>query len=445
MFTFFDFDTISRISSDPLTFLLFFAGKFWYMLVIWGILYLVPNVWLLYVRGKNIKKKTYTLLAIDIPKDNEQSPKACESIFYQLSGVPSTPSFVDKWRDGVVPESFSLEIVSMGGYIQFLMHTPTAFRDLVEASIYAQYPEAEIVEVEDYAMKTRGLKFPNEEYDLWGTEYQLKNKQCFPLRTYVEFEHQLSQEFKDPMASLMEAMSAIGPDEQIWMQYVITPANSKWTDGSDNEMKKILGEKVKSKKTILDNLTDIPLHLLRTLGDINVLLSPQTTKEKDKQDKRLYLSPSERKTVEAIGAKSGKQGFHTKLRLIYIARKSAYTRCRGTFPIAGALKQFGAVGWNEFQGHKRKFFIFDNSYGPRGDLVIFSNLRNSIRKNRMLRLYRSRAFLLEPGYYGKILNTEELATVYHFPVMTVKTPFVKRTESKKSEPPVSLPIEIKER
>ena len=63
----------------------------------------------------------------------------------------------------------------------------------------------------------------------------------------------------------------------------------------------------------------------------------------------------------------------------------------------------------------------------------------------MLRLYRSRAFLLEPGYYGKILNTEELATVYHFPVMTVKTPFVKRTESKKSEPPVSLPIEIKER
>ena len=436
-----DISELGVIAGNPLLFLLWFAKKFWYIVVVWGLVYLIPNLWLLYVRSRNDKNRKYTLLAIDIPKDNEQSPKACESIFFQLAGIPSSPSFVDKWRDGLVPESFSLEIVSMGGYIQFLIHTPTVFRDLVEASIYAQYPEAEIVEVEDYALKTRGLKFPNAEYELWGSEYQLGNKECYPIRLYPEFEHQLSQEFKDPMAALMEAMSAIGPDEQIWLQFVITPASSKWTDGADKEISRIVGEEVKDKKNFLDNLSDIPLHLVRSIGDISILLSPQSSKEKDKQDKRLYLSPSERLTVEAISAKSSKQGFYTKARLIYIARKSVYTKNRGVYPIAGALKQFTSIGWNELKVSSRKFMGFEHSLSPKSDLLWFKELRNNARKNKILRMYRSRALLLEPGYYGKVMNTEELATVYHFPIITVKTPFVKRTESKKSEPPVSLPIE----
>lgn len=442
MFPFIDFDKLSYFSSDPVTFFLWFMGKFWFVIAIWAMVYLAPNLWLLFIRSRHNKTRKYTLLAIDIPKDNEQSPKACEGIFYQLSGIPASPGFVDKWRDGLVPESFSLEIVSMGGYIQFLIHTPTIFRDLVEASIYAQYPEAEIVEVEDYALKTRGLKFPNSEYELWGSEYELKTKECYPIRTYREFEHPLSQEFKDPMAALTEALSTLGPDEQVWIQLVITPASSKWVEGSYKEIKRIVGDEVKVKKNFLDVLTDLPLHAVKTLGDVGTLLgAPAEEKKKDKQDKRLYLSPSERADVEAIGMKSSKQGFHTKFRLIYIARKNVYTKNRGVYPIFGAIKQFNVIGWNEFTQHKRKFMFFDNSLGPKSDLVIFKEFRNNIRRNKILRLYRSRAFLLEPGYYGKVLNTEELATIYHFPIITVKTPFIKRTESKKSEPPVTLPIE----
>ncbi|MDZ4229552.1 MAG: hypothetical protein U1C53_00250, partial [Candidatus Veblenbacteria bacterium] len=41
---------------------------------------------------------------------------------------------------------------------------------------------------------------------------------------------------------------------------------------------------------------------------------------------------------------------------------------------------------------------------------------------------------------GFILNTEELATLYHFPVVTVKAPLVKKTEAKKAEPPFGLPV-----
>lgn len=40
-----------------------------------------------------------------------------------------------------------------------------------------------------------------------------------------------------------------------------------------------------------------------------------------------------------------------------------------------------------------------------------------------------------------ILNVEELATLYHFPSMLIASPLLKRTEVKKSDAPVQLPLE----
>jgi len=40
-----------------------------------------------------------------------------------------------------------------------------------------------------------------------------------------------------------------------------------------------------------------------------------------------------------------------------------------------------------------------------------------------------------------VLNTEELATLYHLPGLAVRAPFLPRVESKKGQPPAPLPIE----
>ena len=44
------------------------------------------------------------------------------------------------------------------------------------------------------------------------------------------------------------------------------------------------------------------------------------------------------------------------------------------------------------------------------------------------------------GASPKILNVEELATLWHFPSLLVKSPLVKKAEAKRGEPPVGLPI-----
>lgn len=435
-----DLSQLSLIAENPLTFVKWILLNGWVFFVAGFILFFSPYLWLSYVRSKYDAKRNYTLLAIDVPRDNEQTPKAVESIFAQLSGIPSSPSFIQKWFYGVMPESFSCEIVSMGGYIQFLIHTPSQFRDLVEAAVYSQYPDAEIVEVEDYAQKTRGLIFPHEQYDLWGTELVLTKKEFYPIKTYPMFEHSLSQQFKDPLASILETLGNLSPDEQIWIQLVITPASDSWKEGGEAFVKKLIGEEVKTKKSLLDTLTDAPLKIIDAISDIPIQIlhtmnvgSPATKKESESKkevNKIPYLTPGERSVVERIESKISKIGFYTKFRIIYIARKEVFNKAGRIPPLIGAIKQMNTLDGNGFKPHKK--------ITPSVE-IFFPNYRNNRRKNIILRYFRNRARHLSPGYYGYILNTEELATLYHFPVKEVRAPLLSRTETKKAEPPISLP------
>jgi len=61
-------------------------------------------------------------------------------------------------------------------------------------------------------------------------------------------------------------------------------------------------------------------------------------------------------------------------------------------------------------------------------------------KWKLFDAYRRRGWFFPP--YERepfVLNTEELATLYHFPGRVAETPTFGRIESKKSEPPVNLP------
>ena len=48
---------------------------------------------------------------------------------------------------------------------------------------------------------------------------------------------------------------------------------------------------------------------------------------------------------------------------------------------------------------------------------------------------------MKRGWTRLILNTEELASIWHFPVREVKAPLVQKTVSKRAEPPTALPVE----
>ncbi|MEW6610688.1 MAG: hypothetical protein AB1352_03645 [Patescibacteria group bacterium] len=426
-------------SNNPLS-----AG--WFILAHGGwipfLFIMVSTLW--YVRLRNIRERylhrlTYTLLAIDVPKLNEQSTRAVEQIFAQVSGALSGANVIEKYIQGKNQESFSFEIVSLGGYIQFLVRTPSFFRDLIEAAIYAQYPNAEITEVEDYTgMIPR--QYPSEEFNLWGTELKLARKNVYPIRTYPQFEHTLTQKFADPMAALLEIMSHVHSGENLWIQWVVTPIGDGWKEEGVREAKKLIGAHVphtptlaeralKPVRTLTSETSEVFLH---GLGISPFSAGGAETGELPSQIQ--YLSPGERAVVEAIETKISKVGFHTKCRIIYVAKKELFDKARGVVGILGALSQFSALNLNSFE--------------PVGKVTtkanyVFINKRIAKRQRKIVRAFRERSKELGWGH-GMILNTEELATVWHFPVVDVKAPLVKTTEAKRGEPPVELPIEVME-
>jgi hypothetical protein len=89
-------------------------------------------------------------LAVDVPKDTELTPLSMEAVFNQLEGAHGSSNWWEEHWGGDWQAWFSFEIVSIEGYVQYVIRTEEALRDLVEASIYAQYPDAEITQIKDY-------------------------------------------------------------------------------------------------------------------------------------------------------------------------------------------------------------------------------------------------------------------------------------------------------
>ena len=66
-------------------------------------------------------------------------------------------------------------------------------------------------------------------------------------------------------------------------------------------------------------------------------------------------------------------------------------------------------------------------------------------KKEMLEAYQMRDYFWKSDYKKKdrpffVLNTEELATIYHYPGMVAQTPSINRVDSRKVSPPDNLPI-----
>src|SRR3989344_9139572 len=171
------------------------------------------ELWTKYLQIKAIKKIKWLLLEVKIPRDIEKTPMAMEQVFSGLHGTLTGVKFLDKYWKGKVQEWFSFEIAGIDGGVYFFIRTPEQFRNLVEAQIHAQYPDAEISEVLDYAGPI-AKKVPSKTYDIGGAELILEKDDFFPIRTYPFFEEKEEERRVDPMASFLEILSKLKAGEK---------------------------------------------------------------------------------------------------------------------------------------------------------------------------------------------------------------------------------------
>ena len=403
--------------------LLFIAPLILASVLIWGF----QLIWIDMKQGQYAGAIKWVMLSVNVPQDAMQSPKGMENFFNLLAGSKSAITWKEKWLNGKFQAYFSFEIASVDGRISFYIRTPIKYRDLIEAAFYAQYPEAQIVEVtEDYTDFIPN-EYPDEEYDAWGSEMTTRKANYLPIKTYELFEHQGEKDlrFKDPLLSMLENMGKMRVGESYMIQFLIMqPDEQDWVKEGRAYIEKLYGiEKPKKKGWVDDAVGWLPQEIMRQATGAEF-----GGEEAAAQDnfKAFKITPEERDQMDAIKEKISKLGWLTKIRFVYVAKRELFRKGTIASMTKGTFHQYAHQNWNKLGIH--------GPATPKDD-YFFQEWAMPSKQKGLISRYKNRSFA---GGTPFIMNTAELATLFHFPPADARTPVLTSLGARRSEAPIEL-------
>lgn len=424
---------------DYTAFAIFYAKSLFSFVIAWWWLIAPPylykiltHFWAYDISYRYYKAEKFVLLNINVPREEERSPRLMENVlhgFWTLYG--NLRNFMETISWGMKEDYMSLEIVGVEGKVYFLVRLFKEYEEMIKSHIYAQYPDAEITVMDDDYADLVPWDIPNEEWNLWGTQWTMQKPDVYPIRTYFDFEDSVTKTMVDPMAAYMELLGSLGPGEHIWYHLLLEPVgNDAWEAEFREEIERLL-DRGKAKKKVdfnakfKEDLKSFPSQTLQAM--FNYYEIPEKKKESEKVSPMLKLSPGEQDAIKAMERSISKRGFRSQYSVVYIARREAY-RGHNVQSMMGAVNQFNTVNLNGFSIYKP--YMTSTTYW-------FDQKRVNYKKRRLMRIMKARKFSGKQN----ILNTEEIASIWHFPDMTVKAPMTPRVSAKKAAAPANLPIE----
>lgn len=248
-------------------------------------------------RARHEKALDTVLLEIALPRENEIKIDAAEQLFSSLvsiKGVKGLFSFLS------APDSISFEIVGRPQDIRFYVGVPSKLRDMVEKQIHGSYPDAQIMEVEEYNLF-------NVKGHVSFASLKLKDAPYKPIKTYKDLP-------VDPLSSVTSVLAKMQSEEGTALQIIISPAGDSW------------------KKAGRGHIT--------------------STKKREASPETAKYSVDQ-KELEAIEQKLSKPAFATTIRTVVVSqnKESADAHLSN---IVGSFSQF--QGTNSFTREKNFFF-----------------------------------------------------------------------------------------
>lgn len=182
----------------------------------------------------------------------------------------------------------------------------------------------------------------------------------------------------DPMAVITSALAKMGNKEAAAIQILISPAESDWQKAGSSYIS-------------------------------------STKKAESDPEKASYKIPA--KTLEAVENKVSKPGFEVSIRMICVSENEASANAHLT-NLKSAFEQFTSDlnGLTSRTIRRKGAFVEDFLY----------------RYQPMFHLWGNRK---------SILNSEELATIFHFPNKTITTPHIHWLHAKRAPAPAEIPSE----
>ncbi len=404
--------------------------------------YLALILWHHYRQERFIMGIKWVLLEVQVPRDVIKSPAAMELVIANAFYHRSNKGFWEQYIQGAPWFWFSLEIASIDGRVHFYIRTPTRMRNLVETQIYGQYPQAKVVEVDDYAFHVPQYK-KDGDWNTWGCEFRKMKEDFLPIKTYKamgdDMKTGIKEEFKiDPITPVIEYLGSIPNGQQVWIQILIRQCTKMY---HSHIQKKHVDFYVAAEEFMRELLK--PYTKFSATGGLGPGGSVMEVRAPS------FLDPM----VKQMTANIQQLHFDTGIRVVTLSDKRLCTEDQFQNlrrDVRLLFRQYAQPSINEFD--RINATQFDAPWSDPTGLAL------TAKKKRMLDWYRLRIFFHPPLQYtfklpavlkaflpaGRpelmVLSTEELATIFHFPGIVSETPSFKRIESKIAKPPSNLPI-----
>ena len=333
-------------------------------------------------------------------KDVTLTSMSAENMFAAMHGLLR--------EDPELQEHLSFEIVSSGtSGIKFFVVTPIELVKFVEGQIYAQYPGITIRVAEDYAKHNRV-----EDVNFEIARVKFTRPDFFPIKGFRDFE-------TDPLSAFTSAMSQVKGNEDLWFQVVARPIPDVWQEegfdyvqavregndpSGDNGFLRVLKNVLREES--MEMLGRIVTGLFNYKED-----SPPAKPGQKAGPSLVRLTPLQETEVSFIENKLSKVGYEAEIKVL----SSAEDRGRvdhNLRALLSSLRQFSTNASNKFT-----YEVASNG-------------------EKLLSEYRARSL---SGGESLILNSEEIATLFHLPSSNIETPNISWAYSRKSEPPSNLP------
>ena len=390
------------------------------------------RVWVWYIQSLFLSGRNPILLEVKMPRDIYKSPRAMEIAFTLLSLSSGETTFLHRGWMGQVRPFFSFEMASFGGEIHYFIWCWRNYKSEIEAAIYGQYPEVEMYEVEDYAMK---FDFDPKVHSVYCTEWRLEsyvhgisadnfNVNAFQPKSYIDFEldKDPKDEFRiDPLGSIIEFMSNIEPQEQIWVQIIIRKCGNlgilfqreqdhEWIEMVEHEV-----EKIRTQAAIMNR------DVVKEMGV-----------EKDDRQPQPRATWKQQEQMKTMQRHLGKYPFEVDARGCYITTGHMHGPT-----YTGTRWLWKPIGNPSYMSHLRPRRWHNPFDYPWQDIHDF---RWNLTAKRFFDAYRRRIAHHSPWILPtNILTNETLATMWHPPSRTIAAPGLQRIPATKASAPPNLP------
>ena len=349
-------------------------------------------------KGQVERALNTTLLLIKVPLENSsqggdqnQSERknskelinVAEQMFSSFSNIHTKG-----WNKFIYGEPYlALEIAvhHIGEESHFYVSVPRANENIIEKQIYAYYPKAEVTKIKDYNIF-------NPEGFAAGSYLAYTASPFLPFKTYQKLE-------TDPMSGILTSMSKLQREgEGASLQILIRPSHAT-------------GQKTLATKIAREMQAGYQLkEAIQRAKHPPKPKKPDPTKPPDPVK---VITPTDDEIIKSLTTKSSKQNFDVNIRLVTSA------------PTVERAQQI----LGEFEGSFVQLAHPDmNSLKP----VKLSG--GSLEK-----LIYNYSFRLFDNSQRLIMSTEEVVSIYHFPLITTVAPKVAFLRSKLAEPPPDLP------